>query len=40
MAIFGNNFSFTDTVEVKYLNLSRQFSSIQQAADEAGMSRL
>lgn len=40
MAVFGNNFRFKDTVEVKYLNLSREFNSIQQAADEAGISRL
>ncbi|MFN7539445.1 MAG: vanadium-dependent haloperoxidase [Bacteroidota bacterium] len=40
IAIFGNEFSFTDTVEVKYLNLARNFASIRAAADEAGISRL
>jgi hypothetical protein len=39
-AIFGNTLAFHDTTEVKYLNMSRKFSSIQQAADEAGISRL
>jgi hypothetical protein len=40
IAIFGNEFSFRDTVEVKYLNLARNFASIRAAADEAGISRL
>ena len=40
ISVFGNNFQFKDTVEVKYLNLSRDFTNIQQAADEAGISRL
>lgn len=39
-AIFGSSLAFHDTTEVKYLNMSRKFSSIQQAADEAGISRL
>lgn len=39
-AIFGTNLAFHDTTEVKYLNMSREFTSIQQAADEAGISRL
>lgn len=39
-AIFGTNLAFHDTTEVKYLNMSRKFTSIQQAADEAGISRL
>ena len=40
IAVFGNDFSFRDTVEVKYLNLARNFTSIRAAADEAGISRL
>jgi len=40
IAVFGNDFSFRDTVEVKYLNLVRDFPSIRAAADEAGISRL
>lgn len=39
-AIFGTALAFHDTTEVKYLNMSRKFTSIQQAADEAGISRL
>lgn len=38
--IFGNQLAFTDTVEVKYLNLQRSYPSIRAAADEAGISRL
>jgi hypothetical protein len=40
IAVFGNEFNFRDTVEVKYLNLARDFTSIRAAADEAGISRL
>ncbi|MFM7671979.1 MAG: vanadium-dependent haloperoxidase [Bacteroidota bacterium] len=39
-AIYGDTLSFHDTTEVRYLNLSRRFRSIRQAADEAGISRL
>ncbi|MBX9892086.1 MAG: vanadium-dependent haloperoxidase [Chitinophagaceae bacterium] len=39
-AIFGTALAFHDTTEVKYLNMSRKFASIEQAADEAGISRL
>jgi hypothetical protein len=38
--IFGNDFAFTDTSEIKYLGLQRAFGSIREAADEAGISRL
>jgi hypothetical protein len=38
--LFGDNMSFHDTTELEYLGLQRSFSSIMQAADEAGMSRL
>lgn len=38
--LFGENIAFHDTTELEYLGLERSFSSIQQAADEAGISRL
>ncbi len=38
--LFGENISFHDTTELEYLGLQRSFTSIQQAADEAGISRL
>ena len=38
--LFGNNVAFHDTTELEYLGLERSFSSIQQAADEAAVSRL
>ena len=37
---FGENISFQDTTELEYLGLKRSFNSVQQAADEAGVSRL
>ncbi len=37
---FVDNLSFMDTTEMEYLGLQRSFSSIQQAADEACISRL
>lgn len=37
---FGNNFSYTDTVERKYGINDRQFHSFKAAAQEAGISRL
>jgi hypothetical protein len=37
---FGGNIAFHDTTELEYLGLERSFISIQQAADEAGISRL
>lgn len=36
---FGENFSYTDSVEVKYGLWPRQFSSFNQAANEAAISR-
>lgn len=36
----GNNIAFHDTTELEYLGLERSFNSIQQAADEAAISRL
>ena len=38
--IFGSETPFTDTTEMKYLGMKRSFSSIEAAADEAGISRL
>ena len=38
--LLGENISFHDTTELEYLGLQRSFKSIQQAADEAGISRL
>jgi hypothetical protein len=38
--MFGNNISFTDTTENKYLGLQRSFTAITDAANEAGISRL
>jgi hypothetical protein len=35
----GDNFNYTDTVEVKFGLPSRKFNSFMSAADEAGMSR-
>lgn len=36
----GDNIAFHDTTEQEYLGLERSFTSIRQAADEAGISRL
>ncbi len=36
----GENMAFHDTTEREYLGLERSFNSIEQAADEAGISRL
>ncbi|MFN8252110.1 MAG: vanadium-dependent haloperoxidase [Ferruginibacter sp.] len=38
--MIGDNTAFTDTTEMEYLGMKRHFSSINQAADEAGISRL
>lgn len=38
--LFGDNFSFTDTVEVKYGLPERSFDSFLQASNEAAISRL
>jgi hypothetical protein len=37
---FGENFAYTDTVEERFGLKSRNFKSFQQAADEAGISRM
>lgn len=38
--MIGDNTAFTDTTEMEYLGMKRHFSSVYQAADEAGISRL
>lgn len=37
--LFGNNFSFQDTSDLRYIGLQRHFSSFIQASDETAMSR-
>lgn len=39
-SIYGENFAFTDSTEVKYGLSARNFSSFKEAADEAAISRL
>jgi hypothetical protein len=36
----GDNIAFTDTTEMEYLGMKRSFLSVNQAAEEAGISRL
>jgi hypothetical protein len=38
--MFGDNFAFEDTSELKYLGMKRSFSSFTAAADEASISRV
>lgn len=38
--VFGDNFAYTDSTEVEYGMTARSFTSFQQAADEAAVSRL
>ena len=38
--VFGDNFAFTDSTEVEYGMAARSFTSFQQAADEASISRV
>lgn len=38
--VFGENFAFTDSTEVEYGMTARSFTSFQQAADEASISRV
>jgi hypothetical protein len=38
--IFGEGFAFKDSSEMEYLGLKRSFKSIEEASDEAGISRL
>jgi len=37
--MFGDNFKFHDTTEVRYIGLDRSFNSFLKAADETAMSR-
>ncbi len=37
--VFGDNFAFEDTTEVKYIGLKRHFNSFLKAADETAISR-
>lgn len=37
--LFGDNFHFSDTTEMKYIGLKRDFDSFLKAADETAMSR-
>lgn len=39
-AVIGNQISFRDTTELKYLGLERNFSSLEAASDEVSMSRM
>jgi len=38
--LFGNNFAFLDTSEMKYIGMQRHFNSFLEAAGEASISRL
>ncbi len=38
--VIGNQFSFRDTTELKYLGLERNFPSLEAASDEVSMSRV
>ena len=39
-SIFGDNFGFEDTSDLKYIGMKRTFQSFMQAADEASISRV
>jgi hypothetical protein len=38
--LFGDNFAFNDTSDLKYIGMQREFKSFIQAADEASISRV
>lgn len=38
--LFGDNFSFLDTSDMKYIGMQREFKSFVEAADEASISRV
>ena len=38
--MFGDNFNFNDTSDLKYIGMQREFNSFVQAADEASISRV
>jgi membrane-associated phospholipid phosphatase len=37
--LYGNNFAFTDTSNMRYINIKRKYSSFLQASDECSISR-
>jgi hypothetical protein len=37
--LFGDNFSFQDTSDLRYIGMQRHFNSFFQASDETAMSR-
>jgi hypothetical protein len=39
-SIFGDNFGFEDTSDLKYIGMKRTFQSFMQAANEASISRV
>ena len=38
--LFGDDFAFTDTSDLRYIGMQRDFTSFLQAADECSLSRL
>jgi membrane-associated phospholipid phosphatase len=38
--IYGDNFSFNDTSDLRYIGMQRKFSSFKEAAAEASISRV
>ena len=38
--VFGNDFAFTDTSDLRYIGLQRDFKSFHQASEECSVSRL
>jgi len=39
-SLFGNNFAFQDTSDLRYIGMQRHFNSFSQAAEEASISRV
>jgi hypothetical protein len=39
-SLFGNNFAFQDTSDMRYIGMQRHFNSFEEAADEASVSRI
>lgn len=39
-ALYGDNFAFQDTSDLRYIGMQRHFNSFRQAADEASISRV
>jgi membrane-associated phospholipid phosphatase len=38
--LYGDNFAFNDTSDLRYIGMQRKFPSFNQAADECSISRL